>query len=767
MAPVIQDAPTGILSAEQLEQKNSPTNIQEYEGLTNVHSPTNLISYTASSVQPRNATVQNLDFTRSSDYNPVNVGITDLAFKVGPESIVSTAALNSNGAPTGLSASASPSSLSSVTGLGTLVDMDEDGYYVGVDKDDNDPSITIELEAQHAPTSIETKTSPAAPSSLTVDQTSPLPNQAVSDILVEALDKDEDTVWDYEDGDDNDPSVGLLEDPLWRRWDNDFPNGPIYGDHNNTTDEWTVHVCDGCGGFNSWGRHWFNIDDYVTNPSAISHYTLVGKNAYGSERIGYSGSSLDYAHAYINGRNLTKASGQSIMGFETLTGMEITAHGYNGTRVAKVFNLGAAAAPSNPNPQFGPLPDLTAFQSGVDLIASVAASGSFTGGVNVYRNWFDNGYQTLDYTGRHVKIPHAWGVDTTNPPSIVTVSGTSQYWYNTNYTQKDDHTYTIPAALSFLSEDEILPLGVPNYAGSKTIKTTTGQFVTSNTHPNDYLDFTQDIGEIWNEDDQSITSHTATFRVSDVVLEDVNFWKDLNDYPERPMITRMKLALIGIDSRSPYGIYDEHSPTSIQVLTNPTSSEAPTNLDYIIHPLYTPTEFFALFPQAVALGMPGRSAELSERGVFSALMWPFDFGAYKGWNNFTTHNGIQTHQSMPHKFWLYNGNPNSNNPTGILYLSSNKTWVGFTLDYNAADGTYAPTSRETNVGYFYQPYENDNAPTPPATYGGFTDNGGSSFLWTPTHYFGDQGNSGFHTAWLDGFGSFDWGWQPAPRNFSP
>ena len=189
MAPAIQDAPTGIVSAEQLEQKNSPTNIQEYEGLTNVHSPTNLISYTASSVQPRNATVQNLDFTRSSDYNPGNVGITDLAFKVGPESIVSTASLNSNGAPTGLSASASPSSLSSVTGLGTLVDMDEDGYYVGVDNDDNDHSITIHLQARHAPTSIDTKASPAALTGFSY-----------------LIDMDEDGYYSNNDIDDNDPT---------------------------------------------------------------------------------------------------------------------------------------------------------------------------------------------------------------------------------------------------------------------------------------------------------------------------------------------------------------------------------------------------------------------------------------------------------------------------------------------------------------------------------------------------------------------------------
>jgi hypothetical protein len=181
------NAPTGIISNELLGQNSSPTGIQEYEGLTNVHSPTGLIAYTASSVQPHNAKVFNLDFSRHPNALPTTADVIDLELKVGPQAISATPSLKIDSAPVGLSSVVSPSSLSSVNGLGTLVDMDEDGYYVGVDTDDNDPSITIHLQAQHAPTSIETKTRPAALTNLS-----------------HLVDMDEDGYYSDVDVDDND-----------------------------------------------------------------------------------------------------------------------------------------------------------------------------------------------------------------------------------------------------------------------------------------------------------------------------------------------------------------------------------------------------------------------------------------------------------------------------------------------------------------------------------------------------------------------------------
>lgn len=715
MMPVIQDAPTGITSAKQLEQENSPTDIQQYEGLTNLHSPTSLIAYTASSVQPHNANVLNLDFSRYPNAIPTTAGVIDLELKVGPTSIAAMPSLNSNSAPGAISAVASPLSSSSVTGLGTLVDMDEDGYYADVDMDDNDPSIG---------------------------------------------------------------SV-LLEDPLWRRWDNDFPDGPIYGDHNNITDEWTVHVCNGCSGFTSTGRNWFNIDDYVTNPLAISHYTIVGNNGYGTATIDYSGVSAAYAHAYINGRYLSKASGQAIVGFTTLTGLEITAHGHNGTSVTKVFNLGAGV-PLAPQPVFtapAPLP----YDQGITLRAEPIAHDS-----SIYRMYnssgnFYNDQLLLD--GSHIKTSSIWTIDgiteqsasvsaTDNLPPYIMTSGTGYYKYSFNPGGYASEEYLIPNAITILGEDRILPLGVPNYTGNSVIKTTTGTTLTDNTHANDYIDYVQPLGvEFYNESEQTVTQLTTIFRVSDVQIEDVTTYFQLiwngsgftEDHRVRPMITSMKITSLGMGSSLTFG--DEHSPTSIQALASPASSAAPINLDYFVEPQYTQTEFFNLFPQAVALGMAGRSAELPSRGEFNSYI--FD------WYNFSGHNGIQSNSTMPHKWWLYNGNPSSNNPTGILEITGNRTWVGYTVDYNAADGTYTRTSQETNIGYITQPYFNDangNPPAPPATSGGFIDWAPwqPDGTWTPTHYFGDVGKPGYpNFAWLDGFGSFDWGYQPPPDTFSP
>lgn len=74
----VDNAPTAITSNEQLGQNSSPTGIQEYEGLTNAHSPTSLIAYIGASVQPNNANVFNLDFSRHPNAVPTTAGVTEL-----------------------------------------------------------------------------------------------------------------------------------------------------------------------------------------------------------------------------------------------------------------------------------------------------------------------------------------------------------------------------------------------------------------------------------------------------------------------------------------------------------------------------------------------------------------------------------------------------------------------------------------------------------------------------------------------------------------
>ena len=152
------------------------------------------------------------------------------------------------------------------------------------------------------------------------------------------VDLDGDGVWSDVDIDDNDPSVGqyLYEDPVWRTVDNDYPNGPIHADH--ISGEWYVYVGDaGTLGFTTQPRTWFNIDDYVTNPLAISHYT------HGPDPTPM------YAETYVDGRLFRKKSGVIMggPGFASLQNKEITAHGHNGTAVTKTFNL-LGGTPSPP-----------------------------------------------------------------------------------------------------------------------------------------------------------------------------------------------------------------------------------------------------------------------------------------------------------------------------------------------------------------------------------------------------------------------------------
>lgn len=201
----VDNAPTAIISNELLGQNSSPTGIQEYEGLTNVHSPTSLIAYTASSVQPHNANVLNLDFSRHPNAIPTTANVIELKLKVGPEAIVAVPYLTSNSVPGAISAIASPFSSSSVTGLGTTI-----------------------LQAQHTPTSLQVMASPSeavtslestappnansSPTGLQTSSISPYANGAPTGMSY-LVDMDGDTVYSDVDIDDNDPSVGLLAPP--------------------------------------------------------------------------------------------------------------------------------------------------------------------------------------------------------------------------------------------------------------------------------------------------------------------------------------------------------------------------------------------------------------------------------------------------------------------------------------------------------------------------------------------------------------------------
>jgi len=186
--------------------------------------------------------------------------------------------------------------------------------------------------------------------------------------------------------------------------------------------------------------------------------------------------------------------------------------------------------------------------------------------------------------------------------------------------------------------------------------------------------------------------------------------------------------------------------TNLNTLISPT--ESITNLNaQIALPSYTPTEFFDAFPGIVALCMSGRSAELPNRGSFNSFVYQ--------WHNFIDFNG-NPGALIPNKWWVYSGNPNANDPTGMLEVIAGSTWNAYTIDYNAADGTYTKTSQATDLGHITIPDPRDNTGIA-ATSGGFDS-------WTPAYYFCDSAMNGGP---LDGMGSFNWGWQPAPATFSP
>ena len=147
--------------------------------------PSSLKAWDDATDDPRSVEVFNLNFLDQPDALPTSVELINLKLRVGPESLTSIG--QPQVGPESLITTVSP-----VVGPTELL-----AYY--------------KLFGYNAPTDIEVgEISPSVaskPSSLTI-KTSPTSSQNPSGIHVEALDKDEDTFWDYEDNDDNDNTIG-------------------------------------------------------------------------------------------------------------------------------------------------------------------------------------------------------------------------------------------------------------------------------------------------------------------------------------------------------------------------------------------------------------------------------------------------------------------------------------------------------------------------------------------------------------------------------
>lgn len=186
--------PTGLTSQWLTDTTSQPTSLTASEDLSvnSLYAPSNLEAWTSTSVEPRNAAVHNLSFVDNPEATPTNASISNIV-------------LREENKPTFLNTLVSPAQIS---GLGTLVDMDEDGVYADVDYDDNDPNIGSSLVARHSPTSIQVLASPAALTSFQA-----ITNPAALTNLAYLVDMDEDGVYADVDFDDNDPSIGAVVPP--------------------------------------------------------------------------------------------------------------------------------------------------------------------------------------------------------------------------------------------------------------------------------------------------------------------------------------------------------------------------------------------------------------------------------------------------------------------------------------------------------------------------------------------------------------------------